>query len=68
MNKINETINTWSWRIYRVGMTQHEFAKYADVFGAQISRWTNHRSVPSIKSFEKVELALLQKEKELGLI
>ena len=49
-------------------MTQNEFAKYADVFGAQISRWTNHRSVPSIKSFEKVELALLQKEKELGLI
>jgi len=65
---LHKTIQTWSWRIYRIGMTQDEFAKYAGVFGAQISKWTNYRSVPRIESFEKVESALVKKEKELGII
>lgn len=55
---IKETIESWKWRIVRVGHTQASFCDSLQVSRAGMSEYLSGKKDPSIKMFNKIESRL----------
>lgn len=65
MDFFDEYVNSWKWRMVRVGHTRKSFCKLAGVSLESLSGYLNDTRVPGIKSFNKIENKLRRLETEL---
>ena len=52
---IRETIQSWRWRIVRVGHNQASFCEQYNISRGAMSEYLAEKKTPSIKRFENIE-------------
>ncbi len=59
---MNRGINTWKWRIVRLGLNQSSFSKKIGVSKSHFSKWVNFKEQPSQHHINLVEREILRLE------
>lgn len=66
--KKDDIINTWHWRIERVGHSAKSFAALIGITNSSLSHYKNGAQKPREDQYETIEGKLRELEKEKGFV